>query len=451
MTKEKRKRSEHDNVGDEKRIKVTIKIDKSDDTSSNLGHGHGPILATFPCVQPPPDTKFTAYRRTSSNASKASRRIVRGSSDRMEYLADNFSHSDPHCRYLVGVYDRSTNTVNMKEAPLVHFNATAKALKKLKPHEPTDREQLYAARNALGETFGTKKAKAGIHSQQRNRIDSTTLEAVADTIQADIKEKTISMPSKEEVKADIEAERPIPPPNMEATTPAEAYNLHDIVSEVELSSIAITDIMEAREESQKLSYFPYKNSSWLNRHLLALFGKGNASNAPKKKIDKLTLRLLMYISYMMAFYENRKRAGNRGKTRALLGSPPQAILDQFYEKYTEKVASSKPSNQQDKSPGSGHRLVTDKSAIKLLSYMFLLCLRVDNYATDTNSLASDLALKLGNVNDIFKGLGCQVKPASATALAALNLKVSEAKALKIATLIVPLKFPEIRRRVMAQR
>lgn len=51
-------------------------------------------------------------------------------------------------------------------------------------------------RNNLGETFGTKKAKAAIRAQERKRIDVDAIQGVANHLQSRIEENTVSLPSK---------------------------------------------------------------------------------------------------------------------------------------------------------------------------------------------------------------------------------------------------------------
>jgi hypothetical protein len=96
------------------------------------------------------------------------------------------------------------------------------------------------ARAALGEAFGTKKAQAAIRAAERNKVDIAAMEDVADHLQVGIEASTASLPSKgehtmsptqsldvllcifaEQAKATHDGNRPIPPVNLEATTPAE--------------------------------------------------------------------------------------------------------------------------------------------------------------------------------------------------------------------------------------
>jgi len=58
------------------------------------------------------------------------------------------------------------------------FTHTVKALKSIPSSAAPSKTQYLEARNVLGETFGTKKQKATIRAQARNRIDVGAMEGV---------------------------------------------------------------------------------------------------------------------------------------------------------------------------------------------------------------------------------------------------------------------------------
>ncbi len=51
-------------------------------------------------------------------------------------------------------------------------------------------------RATLGESFGTKKAKAANRAQERNRVDIDAMKGVTDHLRDRIQENTTSLPSK---------------------------------------------------------------------------------------------------------------------------------------------------------------------------------------------------------------------------------------------------------------
>ena len=83
----------------------------------------------------------------------------------------------------------------LQPAPLHILTRQVKALKHLKSIAPTAAERLQA-RNALGETFGTKKAQAAIRAYERNKVDVSAMENVAGMLQDRIEEGTENLPTK---------------------------------------------------------------------------------------------------------------------------------------------------------------------------------------------------------------------------------------------------------------
>jgi DNA-directed RNA polymerase I subunit RPA49 len=55
-------------------------------------------------------------------------------------------------------------------------------LKSAQPSDAPTAAQYQQARTALGETFGTKKAKAAIRAQERNKVDVGAMEGVMDYV-----------------------------------------------------------------------------------------------------------------------------------------------------------------------------------------------------------------------------------------------------------------------------
>ncbi|RCH97820.1 hypothetical protein CU098_011858 [Rhizopus stolonifer] len=71
--------------------------------------------------------------------------------------------------------------------------------------------------------------------------------------------------------------------------------------------------------------------------------------------------------------------------------------------------------------------------------MFTLILSVSGYSVVIDDICKDLLLKPTKVTTLFRSLGCKVDKASAEECREANNKMA-----KKATLVVPLKFPEVR-------
>jgi len=84
---------------------------------------------------------------------------------------------------------------------------------------------------------------------------------------------------------------------------------------------------------------------------------------------------------------------------------------------------------------------TTQTKTTILTYIFALCLRVDDYATDTTLLAADLAMPVIKVNQLFKTLGCLISKLTQKDLSLLGLPDSAGEA-KRAVLKCPVQFPK---------
>jgi DNA-directed RNA polymerase I subunit RPA49 len=95
---------------------------------------------------------------------------------------------------LVGVHNKRTKTTTLRPAPLHILTRTVKALKHIQPGEVSELQRIQA-RAALGQAFGTKKAKAAIRARERNKVDVAAMEGVAGHLQERIEMSTGALPT----------------------------------------------------------------------------------------------------------------------------------------------------------------------------------------------------------------------------------------------------------------
>ncbi len=76
---------------------------------------------------------------------------------------------------------------------------------------------------------------------------------------------------------------------------------------------------------------------------------------------------------------------------------------------------------------------------KILLYMFTLILSVSGYNVVMDQLGKDLLLKPVKMTSLFRTLGCKVDKATVEECREIKMKSA-----KKATLVTPLKFPEVR-------
>ncbi|KZT68077.1 RNA polymerase I associated factor, A49-like protein [Daedalea quercina L-15889] len=387
----------------------------------------GPVLASFPAHRPPKNTSFRCWRRdkrvdgTDPFASQDT--IVAGETETVEFFTSGETQqASVGCSYLVGVHNKRTNTTVFRPAPLHVMSQQVKALKNLAPIEVTNEERAQL-RNKLGEAFGTKKAKAAIRAQERNRVDIDALKGVTGHLQETIMENTSSLPTLEEAKEVVNSNRLIPPHNPDAERPDDVYKLHDIIPETEFNALSVAPFRSAQNDRERKALLPFRHSNWINQHVFKLF------QAPK--LRKTDMKIVMYISAMFAFKLAARSVNDKETLQKKLTGVPQIVTDGLLSRFTE--------SERD----TNKIKVTSQAETMLMTYMLALCLRVDDFSTDTELIAHDLKLPVSKVNPLFKALGCNIRKLDHKDLKRLGLPDSAAES-KRAVLEVPVKFPQPR-------
>jgi hypothetical protein len=109
-------------------------------------------------------------------------------------------------RYLVGVHNKRTGITTLRAAPLHILTHRVKALKGMDP-TPVSAQERLQARATLGEAFGTKKAKANIRAQERNKVDVSAMEGVVGHLQDRIEQSTGALPTQGRLHDHVESRK----------------------------------------------------------------------------------------------------------------------------------------------------------------------------------------------------------------------------------------------------
>ncbi|EJD05049.1 Rpa49 subunit specific to nuclear RNA polymerase I [Fomitiporia mediterranea MF3/22] len=400
----------------------------------------GPILASFPALDPSKSAAFAAYAppqspsKTNGAANKNAGReqefsrrplLVAGETDAIEFHSTGENEAvRGGSRYLIGIHNKRTNTLLLRPAPLQILGRRVKALKNLAPAPSTSSTERIEQRNTLGEMFGTRKAQKAIRTAERNRVDVDAMEGVVGHIQESVESGTRGLPSQEEAKELADSTRQIPKFNLHATKPEDVYKLYDIVPESELNALPIKEIMNATSQEERMKFVPFSRSDWVRQHVAAIF-EGT-------KTSKRSLRIILYIACLLVFRMGAVRYCNkREDLEERLPGIPSNVIDGIYSRFTETVR------------GSSRVQFTSDNAVRLLTHIFALCLHVDNFATDTTLIAADLREPVTKINQHFKLLGCKIEKLSTVEMSRLGLSASGAEH-KRAVLRVPLEFPKAR-------
>ncbi|KAH6569679.1 hypothetical protein BASA50_002125 [Batrachochytrium salamandrivorans] len=350
-------------------------------------------LTTFPVPPKSIDTlRFDVYGKpvpadadTVTQILSKKRRLVVAETAKMEYIGEP---SASNCKYIVGILDKSTGEVSLHDASPLTMTTIVKSQKQGPSKTISDKNML--ARNQLGEAFGTKKRKKAIRALEQNKVDVVGLHDVASAITDKIQETSALLPTKAVIDATMLADRDIPPCNVDASMPSEVYKLSDVAPSVVLDAINVKQLWKARLEADiQQSIQEFRMTNWVTERLMLTV---------QEQKEKSRAKMLIYLSMLIRFYGAKAGELNKNPT-SLFGNFPiigEHVLSQFSEW------------QED---GSGKRrlCVSLKLKDKLLAYILVLCLHLNNFTINTAQIAYDLSISIGKIVSICKELGCRIE------------------------------------------
>lgn len=391
----------------------------------------------------------------------------------LKYDADELSDS----QYILGVYDSKNERIKLipntrmfsgRVSSVNSLINDAKLVKKLKRKDTSTEGTFSERRNALGQEFGTKKAKKMISEAARNRIDSGMLEDSQIDIVDNIRQTTKSMPDREQMAKMVEKEnRVIPPCHAEATNVEEIYPVEEIVPDDILQTFPIDIFFHAEIEVEgdgdddndnekdevlkKLGYLPYvpakergsshQKKSTFGRLISDVLNDRSTLSKKSSSGDNISddmrwkLQLISFTSMLVGLYFNR-RFSRRDKLMAAYHNipPSRAVNFMLHTFGNHKGGSNFNYDKEIKFYNLG-----PKEEDKLLCYIIVLLLTLFEYRLELSTLAADLSLKPSRLLALVRTLGCTVVNSSKT-------DGKEAANSKVAVLRVPFKLPEMVRR-----
>ena len=135
----------------------SIKVNSDRETSGHCGF-------LFNGLRVSPEVEFDLYKHK-----KRDDYVLHGETDTLEYNGTSNNENE----YIVAVFDPNSKSVELYKTPYISTKVTAKKNRVYKgPKVKSAGIRNVTQRNALGEAFGTKKAKSAITNLEKNRIDS---------------------------------------------------------------------------------------------------------------------------------------------------------------------------------------------------------------------------------------------------------------------------------------
>ncbi|EPX73855.1 DNA-directed RNA polymerase I complex subunit Rpa49 [Schizosaccharomyces octosporus yFS286] len=385
-----------------------------------------PFVTTISGSYPPEETRFQPVHTDGKKTSDIS---LIGRTERVQFEAKSKSTSNVESNYCLAIADKHGRV--KKLVPTRYLNTFERQVLSMREKDEHMKKQrgivagtVMEQRANLGLAFGTKKNQKAIMEESANRVKADALGDVKDQLVSNVQKATEALPSQEELEAYQAQDRPIPPVHMDAETVEDAYKLEDIIPKEEMSAIYIKPFLDSAEDKGWSKMLPYRHSVFVNERFSRLLSI--------EEVDHKRAKLLYYISLLEAFLFSRRAVTDRDTLRRKLADPPEILMDGLYKRFTQTT-------------GTGSVQVSMRQVDRIMCYIIVLYLIVDNYSTDILTLANDLNIKVMKANELFKTVGCRIMAYSETQRMALGLNKTEAKSHKRAVLKVPLEFPRPRR------
>ncbi|KAJ7552742.1 hypothetical protein O6H91_06G068500 [Diphasiastrum complanatum] len=313
--------------------------------------------------------------------------------------------------------------------------------------EEVTAETLRAKRNLLLTAFGTQRSRLRMQRYERGIVKGEALGNSKEihNLLLDASQNTSLMTNKEVLaQANAGVVRNIPPYDISATSPENAYPLDKIITQEDWSSLVVKELMKAaRKQDAEEALRKEKGYSnfILNRlHKLRVEGdsKGNERRA----------HMMLYLQYLLSFFNIPQHVlarasdpwGATGMFQdakavdlgSLLGMPP-TITAKLLKLFTE--------NGKSTSENTFRRHRSHEHINLLISYILVLGLKIDSFEMDPYDLAVELKMTISQIRPHFLELGSKFETLKPTEKDTIDVNSNKMK-YKV-TLPVPLQFPKL--------
>ncbi|KAI1417751.1 RNA polymerase I associated factor, A49-like protein [Hypoxylon sp. FL1857] len=394
-----------------------------------------PVIATAPGLCLPDSVKFQAYTTPQPAGSKRSRRadshtpnlVLHSSShSKLDYTAkeDGSGGRESHLKHYIGVFDPKTGRFEVIEAKKMAVRGVVRAQKP--PEEDLAERQasktMMELRNNLGEAFGTKKAKKALAAITENAIapekatsdadgNPQKLNSASQALMESINDVTMGMASKEDLQAQADAAKPVPPYNPDAQEIQDVYTPESLIGGEILNAIPIKDWQEQVKKGANKAI----PSAFVASRLVSIAEGPNPVHR---------LRTLRYLDFLIRFMKSTRPGKERGTKRI----PPRDKLRELLQPAPEPVVE----NIRRKFSNNGEMR---KFHVDLMNtYCCALAAILSNYNFDTSKIRFDLGLDEKQFGQYFREIGGKVK----------NTKgADKGTHVQVAVLALPLEFPKV--------
>ena len=298
-----------------------------------------------------------------------------------------------------------------------------------------------SARSTLGLAFGTKKSQKAIRNLTANAIKPSPsksdsqgsperrnqLDPLASAVVSSMAESSSTMRTREELQAEIDDAKPIPKPNMQASTPAEVYPIEQLVGGANtLAAMGVKDWIDKVNAGQDVQL----RSRYVARKLIVTVKSGDVK---KLKVMRYLLLLIEWFASMKTGAKSIKKVPKIEELGSLVEAYGSETVKNVARRFADGFQLNKWYND------------------NLITHILALAITLDNFTIDTHDIREDLKLEIREVDKYFHELGCSIALPSEAEQNALKISKAEGRNHRIAKLRIPLTFPKMRTAISAKK
>lgn len=337
----------------------------------------------------------------------------------MEYIGHNFgqfSRSNSLCKYVLGIYNERTEVMKIYDTEMVTLQPKVLDATSAETNQEEDEEDgkidltFLQKRDLLTEAFGGKRKKRAMASRERNRVDKNELnEKVSDVLQSLAKEPMDTTDAGAE-----QQQSSIPPYNLKAETAADVYKLDDIITPLEYE--ALQGISQEIKNADKEKIDEWRKEKRFPEYVLQHISVMSVNSAKRSHQSCC----LLYLSYLLTLYSLTHQ---EIKKKDPLPGVPAGIKEKLLSSFSLKKGKT--------------RAIPKRLKDKLVSYILVLALMVDEFSLDFAVIMKDLKMPIPRLTSHLKAVGCIVS-SSKVKLGKKEMGDSSSIVTKTAVLKVPL-------------
>lgn len=348
-----------------------------------------------------------------------------------------------YLKHYIGVYDPDTEQLQLVQARNLVVRSTLRSAGDSDRREGDDEKDIpntLSARSNLGLAFGTKKSQKAIRALTANAIQASpsrprdhdspssnfALGSLASAVISSMPSVS-SMPTREELQADIDQHKPRPKANLDAETAMDVYSVEELVGSVNvLRTIGVKEWIDKVKAGQDV---PTKSM------FVAARLKPEVQGGDVKRI-----KTLRYLLLLVEWFKGLKPVGRGG-----LRVPKMEGMSELVLGWGSEVVAD-----------VGRRFAEGSQLNKwhidnLITHILALAVVVDKCTSDIYDIQNDLRLETKAITKYYAELGCVVAAPTEAERTKRNIGKVEAWNNRIARLRLPLVFPKMRVPVRPKR